>query len=67
VGRDYRHPLGPDRGDIGLDCGDQTTEKAAGSANSYRALEQDARMFLRIDLSNLSVEEARDVLQKLVV
>lgn len=44
----------------------QTTEKAAGSANSYRALEQDARIFLRIDLSNLSVEEARDVLQKLV-
>ena len=29
-------------------------------------MEQDARIFLRIDLSNLSVEEARDVLQKLV-
>jgi uncharacterized protein YhaN len=44
----------------------QTTEKAAGSANLYRALQQDARIFLRIDLDDLSVDEARDVLQELV-
>jgi uncharacterized protein YhaN len=44
----------------------QTTEKASGSANLYRALQQDARIFLRIDVDDLSVDEARDVLQKLV-
>jgi len=44
----------------------QTTEKAAVAGNSYRALQQDARMFLSIDLASLSVDEARDHLQKLV-
>ena len=44
----------------------RTTEKAAVSANSYRALQQDTRIFLRIDLSSFSVGDARDGLQKLV-
>lgn len=44
----------------------RTTEKAAVSANSYRALQQDARIFLRIDLDTFAVEDARDGLQKLV-
>jgi len=44
----------------------QTTEKAAVAGNSYRALQQDTRMLLSIDLASLSVDEARDHLQKLV-
>jgi len=44
----------------------QTTEKSTVSANLYRALQQDARIFLQIDLDSLSVEEARDILQRLV-
>lgn len=44
----------------------RTTEKAAISANSYRALQQDARIFLRIDLDTFAVEDARNGLQKLV-
>ena len=44
----------------------QTKEKAAGSANAYRALQQDVRIFLAIDLSTLSDEDARAKLQELV-
>jgi uncharacterized protein YhaN len=44
----------------------RTTEKAAVSANSYRALQQDTRMFLKIDLDSMALDEARDHLQKLV-
>jgi len=44
----------------------RTTEKATVSANSYRALQQDTRIFLRIDLDTFSVEDARDGLQKLI-
>lgn len=44
----------------------QTTEKAGVSANSYRALEQDARMFLQIDLDSMDIENARSTLQRLV-
>jgi hypothetical protein len=44
----------------------QTTEKAGGSANSYRALEQDTRMFLQIDLDSMVMEDARSTLQGLV-
>jgi uncharacterized protein YhaN len=44
----------------------QTTEKATVSANLYRALQQDTRIFMQIDLGSLSVEKARDALQKLV-
>jgi hypothetical protein len=44
----------------------QTTEKATVSANLYRALQQDTRIFMQIDLDSLSIEEARDALQKLV-
>jgi hypothetical protein len=44
----------------------QTTEKATVSANLYRALQQDARIFMQIDLGSFSVEDARDALQKLV-
>jgi hypothetical protein len=44
----------------------QTTEKAGMSANSYRALQQDTRMFLQIDLDALTVEDARSTLQELV-
>ena len=44
----------------------QTTEKAAVAGNSYRALQQDTRMFLSIDLASMTADEARDHLQKLV-
>lgn len=44
----------------------RTTEKAAVSANAYRALQQDTRVFLRIDLDTLSLDDARGVLQKLI-
>ncbi|MGA7361707.1 MAG: SLATT domain-containing protein [Candidatus Dormiibacterota bacterium] len=44
----------------------RTTEKAAVSGNSYRALQQDVRIFLRIDLDRMSEDEARATLQKLV-
>jgi hypothetical protein len=44
----------------------QTKEKASVAANSYRALQQDARIFLRIDLAKLSDSDAREDLQKLV-
>lgn len=44
----------------------RTTEKAAVSANSYRALQQDTRLFLNIDLDSMTVDEAREQLQKLV-
>ena len=44
----------------------QTTEKASVSANSYRALQQDTRVFLDIDLVSLSIEDARSTLQELV-
>src|SRR4051812_16542021 len=37
----------------------QTKEKASGSANAYRALEQDARVFYKIDLPSMDEEEAR--------
>jgi len=43
----------------------QTTEKATVSANLYRSLQQDARIFIQIDLDSLSTEDARDALQKL--
>ena len=43
----------------------QTTEKATVSANLYRALQQDARIFMQVDLDGLSIEDARDALQKL--
>jgi len=44
----------------------QVTEKAGVSANSYRALEQDTRMFLQIDLDSMAIEDARSTLQELV-
>jgi gas vesicle protein len=44
----------------------QTKEKASVAANSYRALQQDARILLRIDLAKLSDADAREELQKLV-
>jgi hypothetical protein len=44
----------------------RTTEKAAVSANSYRALQQDVRIFLNIDLDDMTVDDAREQLQKLV-
>ncbi|MBF6555936.1 MAG: SLATT domain-containing protein [Acidimicrobiales bacterium] len=44
----------------------QTTEKAAVAGNSYRALEQDARMFLSIDLASMLIDDARNQLQELV-
>lgn len=44
----------------------QTTEKAGVSANSYRALQQDTRMFLRIDLDSMAIDDARSTLQGLV-
>jgi hypothetical protein len=44
----------------------QTKEKAAGSANSYRALQQDVRIFLAIDLTSMADDDAREKLQELV-
>lgn len=44
----------------------QVTEKAGVSANSYRALEQDTRMFLQLDLDSMAIEDARNTLQELV-
>ncbi len=44
----------------------QTKEKASVAANAYRALEQDARIFLAIDLARLDDSSAREGLQKLV-
>jgi hypothetical protein len=44
----------------------RTTENAAVSANSYRALQQDARIFLNIDLDSVPLDDARNQLQKLV-
>lgn len=44
----------------------KTKEKASISANAFRALQQDARIFLTIDLPSLSQTEARERLQSLV-
>jgi hypothetical protein len=44
----------------------QTTEKAGMAANALRALQQDARMFINIDLEVLQIEDARSTLQGLV-
>jgi hypothetical protein len=44
----------------------QTKEKAQVSANAYRALQQDARIFLKIDLTNLPNDAARNQLQHMV-
>jgi hypothetical protein len=44
----------------------QTKEKAAGSATSYRALQQDVRIYLNLDLPGLSEADARNRLQQLV-
>jgi hypothetical protein len=44
----------------------QTKERAAVAATAYRALQQDARIFLRIDLPKLDDEEARERLSELV-
>lgn len=44
----------------------QTKEKASVAANAYRALQQDARIFLAIDLARLDETAAREGLQKLV-
>ncbi|MDA8379363.1 MAG: SLATT domain-containing protein [Actinomycetota bacterium] len=44
----------------------QTTEKAGVAANALRALQQDARVFINIDLDALDIDEARTTLQGLV-
>jgi hypothetical protein len=44
----------------------QITARATDSANAYRNLQQDARLFLNLDLSVLQTEEARQQLQQLV-
>lgn len=44
----------------------QTKEKASVSANALRGLQQDARIFMNIDLDTLEQDEARDRLQQLV-
>lgn len=44
----------------------QTKEKAGGSANAYRALQQDARVFREIDLPGMDDTEARGELGSLV-
>lgn len=44
----------------------QTKEKASGSATAYRALQQDVRIFLAVDLPSLTEEDARSQLQQFV-
>ncbi len=44
----------------------QTKEKASVSANALRGLQQDARIFVNIDIHTLEADEARDRLQQLV-
>ena len=44
----------------------QTTEKAGVAANALRALQQDAGIFLQIDLDVMAIEDARTTLQSLV-
>ncbi len=44
----------------------QLTEKAGVSANALRALQQDTRIFLQIDLDAMAIEAARTTLQGLV-
>lgn len=44
----------------------QIKSNATISANSYRNLQQDARIFLGIDLASISEDEARQKLQRLV-
>jgi hypothetical protein len=44
----------------------KTKERAAISANAYRSLQQDARIFLRVDLARLDDDEARRRLSALV-
>ncbi len=44
----------------------KTKERAAISANAFRALQQDVRIFLKIDLPALSDGDARERLQSLV-
>lgn len=44
----------------------QTTDKAGVAANALRALQQDARIFLQIDLDVMAIEDARTTLQALV-
>ena len=43
----------------------QVADKAAASAAGWRALRQDVRIFLDIDLDYVAVDRARDLLQKL--
>lgn len=44
----------------------QTKEKAAVAATAYRALQQDARIFLNVDLAKMTEDEARARLAELV-
>jgi hypothetical protein len=44
----------------------KTKEKAAIAANAYRALQQDCRIFIQVDLPALSDSDARERLQSLV-
>lgn len=44
----------------------QTKEKAAGSANAYRALQQDVRIFRTIDLESIERAEAKETLHTFV-
>jgi hypothetical protein len=44
----------------------KTKEKSAISANAYRALQQDVRMFLNLDLPSMQESDARERLQSLV-
>lgn len=44
----------------------RSKERASISANAYRALQQDVRIFLDIDLETMDPDEARNRLQELV-
>lgn len=44
----------------------KVAERASTAANSYRNLQQDVRIFMKVDLANMPHDEAREHLQTLV-
>lgn len=45
----------------------RTRSHAQASGNAYLALQQDCRVFIEIDLENKTIDEAREVLNELVI
>lgn len=44
----------------------KVAERASTTANSYRNLQQDARVFMKVDLASLTYDDAREHLRNLV-